>query len=79
MYALLAEKLNLTVQQRHALLPVTKENAWHNRVRQACRRLKDLGYIDRSTRSHWLLTEAGRTKAREREWQKSLTADELGL
>ncbi|HTT82738.1 MAG TPA: winged helix-turn-helix domain-containing protein [Rhizomicrobium sp.] len=79
MYDLLAERFNLTAQQRHALLQRTKENAWHNLVRQARRRLKDLGYIDRSISRQWLLSEAGRAKAREREWQKSRTADDLGL
>jgi len=78
-YDLLAQLLKLTTQQRHALLPITKENAWHNRVRQARRRLVDLGYIDRSITRQWTLTEAGQAKAREREWQKNLSPDDLGL
>ncbi len=79
MYALLAEKRGLSRAQLGALLPYTKENAWENRVRQAARRLRDLGYLDGAVKGEWILTESGRAKARDREWQKSRTADDLGL
>jgi hypothetical protein len=79
MYALLAERCKMTTLQLSALLPETKENAWKNRVRQARRRLVDLGYLDGSQRGAWLLTEAGRARACERERQKTFTPDDLGL
>jgi hypothetical protein len=79
MYALLADKFPLSTAQRTALLPFSKENAWENRVRQAARHLRAQGYLSGLVKRQWILTEAGRAKARERERQKSLTPDDMGL
>jgi restriction endonuclease Mrr len=47
-YRALADKFDLTQEQRTRLMPNTKEVHWENRVRQARRKLNNAGFLDRS-------------------------------
>jgi restriction endonuclease Mrr len=46
-YRALAEKFNLTQEQRTRLMPNSNEIHWENRVRQARRKLNNAGHLNR--------------------------------
>jgi restriction endonuclease Mrr len=63
-YDSLAEALKISSAQRQAKMQNSSELAWNNRVRFARRRLANQGFIDKSRRGYWGLTEMGRAAAR---------------
>lgn len=62
-YRALALKFGLTVEQQNRLLDSEPRPEWENLVRFARRRLVDQGFLDKSLRGRWQLTELGRVAA----------------
>ena len=74
-YGLIADDFNLTAEQRRAARP-NDDPDWHYLVRQARRRLVELGFIDDSRKYVWSLTHAGRVAARGIQSENDLWPDQ---